>query len=405
MSVGGGRSGACYTLSFVGLMLSMLGQSGSASAQDWALSSNIAQRITYNTNLLLTPTSKINALGSLTTPELTLSRSGPTSHVALDGTFKFAEYVNNSDLNTDGQILNLSLDKDLTERSTVSLQGDFNRDSTLTSDQDIDGRFLAKPVRFVTWDVTPAWSYLLSPVDRIDWQASYQSTTYEQRIKTDYKYYGTDVSYAHQLSDLAQVTGSLSYFRFDPNDTLNTRTDIYGFLVGYRYEPTERFLISGSLGMDYNDTRRDQDAGGNGGDHTEIGYRLKFDVSYELNDQTNAKLSLSHDSEPSGDGDIESRNKANLSLNYQFGEVTYFQMIAVYSDNEDYFGTESATTEGATRYYAIGPSLGWDLRDDLKLEASYQLRYKTAKSDGSATDNAAFLTLRYALPDQHWSGL
>jgi hypothetical protein len=401
MRMGGGKWTG-YVLACSGLLTGWL--SGSAAAQDWALSSGISQRVTYNSNLLLTPSDRIDAFGSLTTPELTLSRSTPTSHVTLDGTFKFAEYINHSDLNTDGQLVNLNIDKDLTERSTVSLQGDFNRDSTLTSDHDIDGRFLASPVRFITWDVAPAWTYLLSPIDRIDWQASYQSTSYEEQTKTDYEYYGTALDYAHQLTELSQVTGGLSYFRFAPDDTLNTHTDIYGFLVGYRYKPTERFLISGSVGMDYNVTSQDRTASGNGGDKSEVGYRLKFDMSYALTDQTRAELTLSHDSEPTGDGDIESRNRANLAVNYQFGDVTSFQLIAVYSDTEDYFGTENEVTDDSARYYAIGPSVSWDLNDDLQLQASYQLRYKTSDSDGSATDNAAFITLRYDLPDVHWSG-
>jgi hypothetical protein len=40
------------------------------------------------------------------------------------------------------------------------------------------------------------------------------------------------------------------------------------------------------------------------------------------------------------------------------------------------------------------------------LAATYQFRYKAFETrGGSAMDNGVFLSLRYALPSQHWSGL
>jgi hypothetical protein len=382
-------------------------------AQDWTLSSQIQQRMTYNSNLLLTPQSKVSTFGSLTTPELTLQRNSPTSNVTLDGKFKFAEYFGHSELNSDGQLLNANATKQLSERSTVSLEGDFDRDTTLTSDQDITGQFLTKPIRFITWDVAPSYAYQLSPIDTLTWSGSYQNTSYKQSgglaLKTDYEYYGTSLDYEHQLSELASVTGELSYFRFVPDDLLNTRQDIYGGLVGYRYTPSERFLISGQVGVDYNVTHQDEIStgfGSTGGNSTDVGYRLKFNMNYNINDQTSTAVALSHDVQPSGDGRLETRNTGTLSLNYQLGEETTIKLDATYSDNQDYFGldTNSQASEGQSRYFTVGPTLSWNLREDMTLEASYQLRHKSSKDQGSATDNAAFLTFRYALPDQDWSG-
>jgi len=376
----------------------------SASAQDWGLTSSLSEEGTYNSNLELTPTGQVSAFGSTTTPELTLSRSTPSSHAILHGRFPIERYFGHSDLDTENQFLNLSLDQDLSERSTVSLLGDFNHATTLTSDEDLTGQFLVRPSTFISWDVAPTWTYLLSPIDRIDWQASYKAVNFDLPTKTDYQYYGTALNYAHQLSEVAQVTGSLSYFRFDTDDVLNTKNQIYGFLVGYAYKPTQRFSIDGSVGADYETTERDQSTSTVGRTDNTLGYRLKFDMNYTLSDQTQLGVTLSHDAEPSGDGQLQTRNRGNIQLQYQFDELTFFQLQVVYADDQDYFGTESQSNSGTTRYYAIGPSLNWNIRDDLTLQASYQLRYKSSKSAGSATDNAAFLTLRYALPDLHWSG-
>jgi hypothetical protein len=262
-------------------------------------------------------------------------------------------------------------------------------------------------VRFTTWDAAPSWTYLLSPIDQITWTGSYQSTDYNSITETDYRYYGTSLDYTHQLSELAQITASLSYFRFDPDDTLNTRTDTYGGLLGYRYSPTERLTIGGSAGLDYGVTHQN-DVGRNTGNSTDLGYRLKFNVDYVRSDQTKADLVLSRDTEPSGEGRQVTRNRGTLTISYQLTELTILKLDASYADNEDYFSSQSGSDEngeGLSRFWSIGPSVALNFTEDLSVQASYQLRHKIFETDGgSATDNAAFVTLRYRLPDWHWSG-
>jgi hypothetical protein len=373
-----------------------------AQAQDWSLSSSISQSGTYNSNLLLRPDDKLSTFGTVTKPALKLERDSETSSVALTGVFKFAEYFGHSDLNSDSELVNLNASKLLSERSQLGFSGDYNRDTTLSSDEDITGKFLTKQVRFRQWDANPSWSYALSPIDRLTLTGSYLSKDYDSLQKVDYQYYGGNAEYSHQLSELAAITGSISYFRYDadnpPQDSTN---DIYGALVGYKYAPTERFYVSGSVGLDYDVTKSDspqQDRG-------DVGYRLKFDLGYQISDQTKARFLLSHDTEPSGDGTQVTRTRGTLQLSYALSELTTLALDANYVDNDNYFGERtSRTTEGLTRYYALKPSLTWDITEDLSLSASYQFRYKTLQSQGNAIDNGAIVTLRYGFPDLHWTG-
>jgi hypothetical protein len=401
------KSGVVRSVAAVSIAtLAVCGGAHRSFAQDWSLSSSLMQRGSYSSNLLLNPDSKDSGFASLTIPELKLQRTGPDSTVTLDGQFKFAEYFSHPDFNSQNQRLNLNIDKQLSERSTLDLSADFNRDTTLTSDQDITGRFLDKSIRFITWDVAPSWTYLLSPIDQITASASYQSTTYDSNEQTDYQYYGASLDYNHQLSELAQITASLDYSRFIPDDTVDTVTDSYGGLIGYKYSPTERLSISGSVGLDYNVTHQDH-VSRSTGDSTDLGYRAKFNFDYQVSDQTTVNLNLSRDTEPSGDGRQVTRNRGTMALSYQLTQLTVLKLDASYSDNEDYFGEQSGSEneEGLTRFLSISPSVSFNFTEDLSLQASYQLRHKIFETDGgSATDNSAFLTLRYRLPDQHWSG-
>jgi hypothetical protein len=393
--------GVAATLAaIIGLVLCGLGSK--AQAQDWSLKSQLAQKVTYNTNLLLTPSNKVSAFGSVTTPELTLARVGPTSSISLDGAFEFSEYFDHSELNTQDQTVRLRSEKQFSERSKVNFDANFSRDTTLTSDLDVDGRFLNKPVRFITWDAQPTWTYQLSPIDEIAWSGSYLSKDYQSSQKTDYQQYGTALNYSHALSELAAVTGSLSYFQFRPDGARIDHTDTWGGLIGYRYNPTERFKISGNVGLDYSVSE------GNAGtkDESELGYRAKFDMDYKVTEQALVKVSLSHDAEPSGDGLQVTRNRGTVYLNYEVSPTVSLGLLGVYVDNQDYFSSSGAQNDSETsRFWLVGPNLTWNLLEDLDLTTGYQFRRKVASGNGgSASDNSVFVTLRYRLPDLAWSG-
>jgi len=378
-------------------------------AQDWSVDASLSQRMTYNSNLLLNPNDKISTFGSVTTPELVIRRTTPTSSIRLDGRFPYNAFFGNSDLNSDNQLVSLTAQKQLSERSTLNLTGDFNRDSTVTSEEDSTQNFLNTAIRFIHWDVSPSWTYALSPIDRVTLGGSYQSVNYFNTTqRTDYRYYGTSLDYVHQLSELTSLTGEVSWYKFISDDTLNTSTDVYGALIGYQYTPSERFTVSGSVGLNYNMTHQN-DIGHGTGDSNDLGYRLIFGSTYQINDQTQAILSLSHDTEPSGGARQVTRNRGKLTFTYQLSELTTFNLNANYADNANYFsfgatsGSQGAQ-EGNSRYFAIGPSVTWNLTEALKLDLSYQLRHKIFKNQGSTTDNAAFVTLRYNLPETHWTG-
>jgi len=380
----------------------LCGLASTAQAQDWSLKSELAQKIAYDSNLLLTPSNKVSTFSSVTTPELTLGRVGPTSKFSLHGAFEFSEYFGHSDLNSQDQTVNLKTEKQFSERSTLNFDADFVRDKTLTSDLDVDGKFLNEPIRFITWDVLPRWTYLLSPIDQIAWSGSYLSKNYESSEKTDYQYYGTSVDYAHALSELASITGSLSYFQFRPDNTVIDHTDIWGGLIGYSYNPTERFKISGNVGLDYSVS----EGNGDTKDESELGYRLKFDMDYKFTETTQVKVSLSHDAEPSGDGQQVTRNRGTVFLNQQLSETVSLGFLGVYVDNQDYFSSSVSQDDNeTTRFWLVGPSLTWNILEDLDLTTAYQFRRKVANGNGgSASDNSAFITLRYRLPDLGWSG-
>ena len=126
--------------------------------------------------------------GFITTPGFTLERTSPTTNIALDARFDFAEYIDHSEFNSQDQFLNLNVNHAITEGSAFLFSGNFTRDTTLRSDQDITGRFLDDLFCFISWNVTPGWAYLLSPVDQIAVRSFYRQVDYDTNEKTDFQY-------------------------------------------------------------------------------------------------------------------------------------------------------------------------------------------------------------------------
>jgi hypothetical protein len=365
-----------------------------ALAQDWSFESNLSQRMGYSTNVLLNPRNEISAFSSQTTPAFKLKRAGPTSDISLGGRFEFTEYFDHSELDTKDQFVDLDVKKVLSERSTLGFEGNFAHDSTTENDDEATDEFVTKQIQFIRWDVSPSWEYLLSPIDRMKLSARYLQTSYDSNEKTDYRDYGPTFIYTHDLSELASVFGQLDYSRFEPDDDEGSDQDTYGGLLGYSYHPTERFNISGAAGLNYNVTH-ENDSKNSG----EIGYRLQFGLDYQIDEQTKANVTLSRDTEPTGDGEARTRNRGSFTVSYQMTEMTVFSLDGSYIDDQ-----QTENNDQVSRRVQVRPGVSWDVTEDLTLSAFYQFRYKTFEDSGSATDNAAFITLRYALPDFHWSG-
>jgi len=202
-----------------------------ASAQEWQLSSNIQQQVFYSDNVLLSRDREVGSFGLLTAPTLHLERTSPTSEASFDGRFEFAEYIDHSEFNSQDQFLKFNLDQALTERSGLQFSANFTHDTTLKSDQDITGRFLDKSFDFINWNVGPGWVYALTPIDQIGVRGYYQNVDYDTNEKTDYQYFGPAIDYTRQLNELAKITGTLSWFRYIPDEPGEDYTDTFGSLL------------------------------------------------------------------------------------------------------------------------------------------------------------------------------
>lgn len=362
--------------------------------------SNLSQEVLYSDNLLLSRDRKISTVGLVTAPKFRLERLSPTSTMALDARFEFAEYIDHSEFNSQDQFLDLQIDNAITERAAFSFGADFVRDTTLKSEQDITDEFLDDSFRFISWTVEPGFAYLLSPVDQIVVRGSYRQKEYDTNEKTDYQYFGPAIDYNHRLNELERVTATVSATRYIPDEPGEDYTDTIATLFGYSYTSSERFSIGGGVGVAYSMRHEDP-----GNDSDDLGFRLKFNMNYDITDETRVRASVSHDNEPSGDGEQKVRNRVTFGLDQQVAPLTTARLNVDYTDNEDIIGSEGDGTsdEGTSRYTSVRPAIAWQITEEWSVEAQYRFRYRLFEDDGgSATSNSVFLTLQYNFPT--WAG-
>jgi opacity protein-like surface antigen len=369
-----------------------------AAAQDWTLKSSLSEKVLYDDNLLLSPDHPISTFGSITTPSLTLTRDAPTSNMEVRAQFPVQLYLDHSELNSADQLVDFSGSKDLSERSTLGLSANFDRRTSLRNSTDDTERFTVDKYRRTDWGLTPSWTYRLSPIDTMRLGVDYQDVTFDTSKRTNYRSYGPSFGLSHAISPVAAIFGDLGYSRFEPDVPTNRRTNVFAGSIGYRYEPTERFKISGSGGLSYDVTTEDGRPDDKG-----LGFLFKFDFDYQMTEQLRGRIGLVHDSEPSGEGRQTTRNRATLGLDYELTPLTDLSFDARYTDNEDYLGTGVTSNSGSTHFVSLQPSLNYRLTDDLTLGAQYEFRHKTS-GRGTATSNAAFVTLRYAFPTLGFGG-
>jgi hypothetical protein len=357
--------------------------------------------VLYSDNLLLSRNREIETVGFVTAPALHLERNSPTSQIALDGRFEFAEYIDHSEFNSQDQFLNLRVDKALSERAAFRLSSNFAHDTTLKSEQDVTGRFLDESIEFISWNAEPGFAYQLSPVDEIAVRANYRQTTYyDTDEKTDYQYFGPTLDFRRQLNELEAVTATVGATRYIPDRPGEDYTDTISTLFGYSYQSSERFSISGGVGLAYSMRHEDP-----GQDSDDLGFRLKFNTNYQLSDQTTLRASVSHDNEPSGDGDTVVRNRVAFGIDHLLAPLVTARLNIDYADNVDIIGEEGDATsdEDTSRYTSVRPAIAWQLTEDWSLEAQYRFRYRLFDDDGGdAMSNSVFLTLQYDLPT--WGG-
>ena len=367
-------------------------------AAEWYVESRVQSQVSYDTNVRLSPTDKIDTAGGILSPEVKIGRRTEALDLSLLGRADFNGYADPSSLSSIDEKLSLA-GSYATELGKFGLDADFNRDTTLTTEVSDTGN-LTEAARVTTVDVMPSWSYSLSEIDTLDLSGGYTNTSYDTNTLTDYVFYTGQIGWSRRVSEIDTLQTTAYTGRFVADDLADTTADIIGLLIGWSRQFSEQFSGQLDAGPEYVITKFD-DVGGRETDR-QLGYRIDGMLAYRMDELTRLELNGSRKTEPSGNGETLTRNRVQLAVIHQVSPLFTLRLDGTVIQNDGAGNSSSGSVDRL--YYAIQPRAIWRLDPDWDLAASYRFRSQDFDDNrDTAFSHAAFLTLTYRLPRWSWS--
>jgi len=221
-----------------------------------------SENFNYDSNPLGLPRGAKELYGSVTSPELIILDSTPTSHVNFDTQVNENLY-NLSNFDSTDVHETLRFNQQLSEWS-FGLQNRFDYDTTRTSELTNFGLNLAN-VQHIGASVSPSIGYNWSSTDRLNVSGSAQISDYDNRAFVDYQVVGVTPSYSHDFDP--NNTGTLFFAaqRYQTRSGGSQTTDTFGPTLGWTttLSPTLKIALqagaqesqqSGSINSSENDS-------------------------------------------------------------------------------------------------------------------------------------------------------
>lgn len=261
------------------LGLSLTGLAPLALATDYYTTFILNADVSYNDNLRMTESNKIDATKYLLTPVFKAAASTETTTVQFASTFFFNRY--DKDIyDSDDQNISLALSHEF-EHSVAQFSAGIIRDSTITSEVETSGVVGDQADRTERYYAAPSWTYTLNESNQLAFNGNYTTQNYENKAYTGYDSWATSVDWTHILTERLKLvlSGSYSKYKLDerpflvpgqfvPFDTIfgqrvlvpnyfgtqeyQMRSVDKGFQIGADYQWSEQTMIQARFGRSRN---------------------------------------------------------------------------------------------------------------------------------------------------------
>lgn len=228
-------------------MVALCGQGAQAVDLSWSPQLRLGTRATDNARW--TSQDKEAAFGFDMGGGLALKAASDTWNSALNPSFNFRRFAIGEDLDADEYGIRSQHQYKVTERLQASLQADYIRDSTLSSELTDAGRRNDVANRD-TVTIAPGFSFLVADSTAVNANYLYSDVGFDAAADqglVDYKFQQWSAGVTHYLSGQWQVFGNFFVTDFDVAST-NSETWTYGGMLGATYAWSDTLSMSGSAG-------------------------------------------------------------------------------------------------------------------------------------------------------------
>lgn len=430
---------------------------------DYAITSSIDEQVTHFDNLRMSETDKVSVNKSLTTPTISFSANSETTTIGLNTILYFNRY-SKSQYDSNDQNIGLAFSHQF-ERSTVVLNANLVRESTITSETLAGGQVDERARRTERYTAAPSWQYHLTDSNMLQLQGSYTKQDYSSPDYTPYQDYGGGLDWIHIASERLKLITSLQYSEYKSDDigpypvplltlpypvlfrgevvtvipnavpsgsfgnqSYLTRIKDKGLQLGADYQLSENNLLQMRLGSSWSDrtleTNSSQDfcsddlylylkqfSGlerylGNCNDRTkERTSTAQLGWSWRGETQ-NVDLSGSKQSQPTANGYTVDSTQISTNWGYRVTELDLLSAQLILLRNRA-IGDTTSLRNGDTAdrdYGTLTMSYRHQFGENWFVTAAYgYARQKYTESGSDATSKSMSLSIRYRPQEFHWA--
>lgn len=226
----------------LGLMV-FAGLASTGSAVDYSAGTSISANASHNDNLRLTESNKVAVNKYLVVPILTFGANTENSKLELDSTFFFNRY-DKSQFNSDDQNIGLAYTYNF-ENSSVGLNANIVRDSTITSETLTSGIISEKAERTERYQAAPSWSYTINETNLLQLNGTYSRQDYRTTGYTGYKNIDSTLSWIRIVNERLKLilSGRYSDYHSDDSQSFDIPGNDTGIEVQTGIDSTTRLPI------------------------------------------------------------------------------------------------------------------------------------------------------------------
>lgn len=368
--------------------LSPLWLSPAPAAADWRIEGLFLQELFYDDNVTLVDDDEIDSFGLRAQPGLRLSQEAPNSLLAIEAELTHTRFFSESDLDSTDQRGAVAYNRQST-RINFGLNAEFVRNTTRESELDDTGR-IDRSVRRTSFAGGPSFTYLTGPLSRIETSASANRVTFGSDEFNDFTNVAGQFAYIQSITPRDEAGLVFAVSHFDSEDTENTEAENYSLSARWTRSPNDRFESTIDVGLRLTNSRFDEPDGRQ--NETNIGFNFRGELEWQF-DQGRLNASVLNAAEPSSDGSLRQRTRAQSVVSYRLTERLSALFTATAERSED---IDAATDEDGERlFFSLSPSLAYQLTEQWRLTGQYRFRGQELDNTDLALSNAVLVTLTY----------
>lgn len=413
-------------------------------ATDYSATAGVEARPTYNDNLRMAETDKTAVYKYMLTPNIKLDAKTETTTFELASIFYFNRY-DKTEFNSDDQNV-LFVFNHAFESSSVGLNANLVRESTITSEVLTTGLIGDTAQRTEQYVLSPSWIYELNDTNQFQLQGSYVSQDYASEQYTPYKNTSANFDWVHIATERLKLVASLTYSNYHSDDiTFDVpRTDtIYPgipFVIPQGYFGSESYSTrtkdkGAQLGVDYQWSEQSMIQARAGRSKSTTSYPLKGDdvvcadpfsqvfgaicdpeettdqmstaqLNWTWNNETQQfSLNGTKTTQPTSSGYTVDALRVGSSWSYKLTELDQIAATATLVRNRSKNASQVRNAAIADRdYQSASISYQRQFGQEWFVSTTYQFnRQKYTEVDFDANSNVYSVGIRYQPQAWHWA--